>query len=63
MKELPIEVNIVECLVRMATSTNADEGQKAMADLALINFYYLLRVGNTRANESEIMRSRWFNSD
>ena len=44
MKKLLIKANIPEYLVQMATETDAGEGQKAIADLTLIAFYYLLQV-------------------
>ena len=43
MKKLSIEVDILEYLVRMATSKNAVEGQKAVADLTLIAYLLLVR--------------------
>jgi hypothetical protein len=45
MKKLPIEVNIPEYLVERSMEPNSGEGRKAIADLTLIAFYYLLRVG------------------
>ena len=45
MKKMPIEVDIPKYLVQMAMDTDAGEDQKAIADLTLIAFYYLLRVG------------------
>ena len=45
MKKLPVEVDILEYLVQMAMYTNAGEGQKAIYDLTLTAFYYLLQVG------------------
>ena len=45
MKKLPIEVDIPEYLVERAMQSEATEGTKATADLTLIAFYYLLRVG------------------
>ena len=41
MKKLPIEVDIPEFLMKMA-SRGESEGQEATADLTLIDFYYLL---------------------
>ena len=45
MKKLPIEVDIPEYPVERAMEADADEGQKAIANLTLIAFYFLLRVG------------------
>ena len=45
MKKLPIEVDIPEYLVERSMEPDAGKGQKAIADLTLIAFYYLLRVG------------------
>ena len=44
IKQLPIEVNIPEYLVQIAMKTKAGEGQKAIAELTLIDLCYLLRV-------------------
>ena len=45
IKELPIEVDILEFLVKLVTSNDTEEGEKATANLTLIAFYYLLQVG------------------
>ena len=45
MKNLPVKVDIPKYLVQMAMDTNAGEGQKAIYDLTLTAFYYLLQVG------------------
>jgi hypothetical protein len=44
-KKLPIEVDVPEWLVRVAMSPGTPALAKAVADLILIAFYYLLRVG------------------
>ena len=44
MKKLPIQVDIPEYLITMVVGKYAGEGQKAIADLTLITFYYLLWV-------------------
>jgi len=44
-KKLPVEVDIPELLVRMAHVTVTATRAQAIADLILIAFYYLLRVG------------------
>ena len=45
MKKLPVEVDIPELLVDKAAKPGASEEQKAITDLTLVAFYYLLRVG------------------
>ena len=44
-KELPVEADVPEFLVNLAMSTRASQCDKATADLTMIAFYYLLRVG------------------
>ena len=44
-KELPVEVDVPEWLVQTALKSTATECDKAVADLTMIAFYYLLRVG------------------
>ena len=45
MKKLPIEADIPEHPVQMAMETDASKGQKAIANLTLIAFYYLPQEG------------------
>jgi hypothetical protein len=45
IKKLPIAVDIPELLSALGASPGANELDKAIGDLALIAFYYLLRVG------------------
>jgi len=45
MKKLPVEADIPELLSSIGSSTGANELDKTIGDLALIAFYYLLRVG------------------
>ena len=42
MKKLPIKVGIPKNLVQMSMDNNTGEGQKAIANLTRIVFYYLL---------------------
>ena len=42
MKKLPVEVDIPEYLVERVMEADAGKGQKAIADLTLILFYFLL---------------------
>jgi hypothetical protein len=45
MKKLPVEADVPEYLVRQAIAKGSTEKEQAIADLTLIAFYYLLRVG------------------
>ena len=45
VKKLPIEVDVAEYLVDDAAGNNASALDKRVADLTLVAFYYLLRVG------------------
>ena len=63
MKKLPIEIDIPEYLFERAMEPEAGEGRKAIADLTLITFYYLLRVGEytcrtKRNNEKQTVQFR-----
>lgn len=44
-KELPVEADVPEFLVQTALAPGATECDKAVGDLAMIAFYYLLRIG------------------
>ena len=44
-KELPVEADVLEFLVQKSLLGKATEHEKAVADLTMIAFYYLLRVG------------------
>lgn len=44
-KMLPVEVDVVEHLVDKAQNGKLNEHERAVADLTMIAFYYLLRVG------------------
>ena len=44
-KELPVEADVPELLVERALTSKASEPDKAVADLTMIAFYYLLQVG------------------
>ena len=43
-KELPVEADVPELLFKRALISKASELVKAVADLIMISFYYLLRV-------------------
>ena len=45
MKKLSIRADIPEYLGKIVANKDTDEGQKVIANLTLITFYYLLRVG------------------
>lgn len=45
VKKLPIEVDVPELLVKCAAKEGATAQEKRVADLTLVAFYYLLRVG------------------
>jgi hypothetical protein len=45
MKKLPVEVDVPEYLVKQGQAEGAPATAEAVGDLALIAFYYLLRVG------------------
>ena len=45
MKKLPVEADVPELLVKWGLSTTGMETSKAVGDLALVAFYYLLRIG------------------
>lgn len=45
MKKMPVEADVPELLVKMGNECTATELTKAVGDLALMAFYYLLRVG------------------
>jgi hypothetical protein len=44
-KKLPVQADVVELLVDAAYQQGSKPGQQATADLSMIAFYYLLRVG------------------
>ena len=55
MKKMPVEVDVLELLVKAGMECTATELTKAVGDLALTAFYYLLQVGeypNKRSRNS-----------
>jgi hypothetical protein len=53
-KKLPVEVDVPEFLVNLGMMPEASQMDKAVGDLSLIAFYYLLRVGEyTRGARGE----------
>ena len=53
MKKMPIEVDVPELLVTTGMDCTATELTKAVGDLSLIAFYYLLRVGEYTTKHSQ----------
>jgi hypothetical protein len=45
IKKLPVQADVPNLLVSMAYNGSSKDKEKALADLAMIAFYYLLRVG------------------
>jgi len=45
MKMLPVEADVPEYMASIGLLPDATELDKAIGDLALITFYYLLRIG------------------
>ena len=45
MKKMPVEADVPELLVKMGNECTANQLTKAVGDLALMAFYYILRVG------------------
>ncbi len=45
VKQLPVEVDVPELLVKHGLAPNASELDHAIGDLTMIAFYYLLRIG------------------
>ncbi len=55
MKKLPIGINVLEYIALCSLRPTATEHKRAAADLILIAFYYLLRVGEytTKGSRAE----------
>ena len=63
VKKLPVEVDVPELLARLGRKPTANELDRAIGDLSLIAFYYLLRVGEytvkaTRNNSKRTVQFR-----
>lgn len=52
IKKLPVEADVPELLGQVGSRVEANELDKAIGDLALIAFYYLLRVGEYTVKHS-----------
>ena len=55
-KKLPVEADVPEKHIDMAYTNKEDTFAQATADLALIAFYYLLRIGEYTINDKEYIR-------
>ena len=62
VKKLPVEVDVPELLALIGCTQSASEREKAVGDLALVAFYYLLRVGEytTKATRNSTKRTVQF---
>ena len=62
LKKLPVEADIPEYIANIGYLQDATEAQKAIGDLVLIAFYYLLRVGEytTKATRNNSKRTVQF---
>jgi hypothetical protein len=52
IKKLPVEADVPELLSHIGSRPTANELDRAIGDLSLIAFYYLLRVGEYTVNQS-----------
>ena len=62
-KMLPVESDVPELLVEMGYSKSGTAYTRAVGDLSLIAFYYLLRIGEYTVKTSAIIRSKRFSSN
>jgi hypothetical protein len=58
MKKLPVDVDIPEYLVKMGLLPEATEMMRASGDLALVAYYYLLRIGEYTRSGSRVGKSK-----
>jgi hypothetical protein len=56
MKKLPVEVDVCELLVKVGLASGASEKTKAVGDLCLIAFYYLLRIAVIIQAQGHVLR-------
>ncbi len=61
-KKLLVEADVPEYLIKCTLDPSASELNKAVGDLTLITFYYLLQVGEYTVKEKKITQNRHFNS-
>ncbi len=57
-KQLPVEADVPEFLVKLGLASEARELDRAVGDLTLIAFYYLLALGSTPPREPGITQSK-----
>jgi hypothetical protein len=63
-KQLPVEANVPELLAERGRDSNATNLDKAIGDLSLVAFYYLLRIGEytikgTRNNTKQTVQFKY----
>jgi hypothetical protein len=63
-KQLPVEADVPEFLVQLGLSPEAPELDRAIGDLTMIAFYYLLRIGEyttkgTHNNSKQTEEFKW----
>jgi hypothetical protein len=61
-KKLPVEADVPEYLIECVLDPSASELDKAVGDLSLIAFYYLLRVGEYTVKGKKLTQNKQFNS-
>ncbi len=59
IKKLPVQLDVPELLVSMAYNGSGTNHDKATADLMMIAFYYLLRVGEYIRNPIFVNRKHY----
>ena len=63
IKKLPVAIDVPELLSAVGRLPNANELDKAIGDLVLVAFYYLLCVGEYTIKETATTPSKQCNSD
>jgi hypothetical protein len=61
-KQLPVEADVPEFLVQLGLSPEARELDRAIGDLTMIAFYYLLRIGEYTTKGTRTIRNKQRNS-
>jgi len=62
-KMLPVESDVPELLVKMGYGKLGTAHTRAVGDLALIAFYFLLRLASTPSKANAIIQSKRYNSN
>jgi hypothetical protein len=62
MKQLPVEAEVPELLAERGRRPFATEQDRAVGDLTLIAFYYLLRIGEHTISALGMKQSKRCNS-